>query len=69
MNTVATTDDTNLKPALASVTDACRYLGGISRAKFYLDIMPKLETIKLGGRRLIVIASIDRLIAALGTEA
>jgi len=57
-------DEMPLKPVLASVKDACRYLGGISRAKFYADILPILETIKLGNRRLIVVASMDRLIAS-----
>jgi hypothetical protein len=53
-----------LKPALASVTSSLKYLGEPSRAKFYADILPKLESIKIGGRRMIVVASMDRLIAA-----
>ena len=53
-----------LKPALLSILDACAYLGGVSRAKFYADILPKLETVKLGRRNFIVVASMDRLIEA-----
>ena len=53
-----------LKPALASILDACAYMGGISRAKFYADILPELETVKLGRRNFIVVASMDRLIEA-----
>lgn len=51
-----------LKPALASIGDACKYLGGISRAKFYADILPLLDKVKLGNRNLVVVASLDRLI-------
>jgi len=53
-----------LKPALASIMDACAYMGGVSRAKFYADILPKLETVKLGRRNFVVVASMDRLIEA-----
>jgi hypothetical protein len=53
-----------LKPALASIKSSCEYLGGISRAKFYADILPLLETVKLGNRNFVVIESIDRLIQA-----
>jgi len=53
-----------LKPALASIMDACSYMGGISRAKFYADILPTLETVKLGRRNFVVVASMDALIEA-----
>jgi hypothetical protein len=53
-----------LKPALASIKASCEYMGGVSRAKFYADILPLLETVKLGGRNFVVVASMDRLIAA-----
>jgi len=55
----------NLKPALASILDALRYMGGPSRAKFYADILPQLETVHLGRRHFVVVASMDRLIASL----
>jgi hypothetical protein len=51
-----------LKPALASIKAACDYMGGVSRAKFYADVLPLLETIKLGSRHFVVVASMDRLI-------
>ena len=51
-----------LKPALASIKASCEYMGGISRAKFYADILPLLETVKLGSRNFVVVASMDRLI-------
>lgn len=54
-----------LKPALASIPDACKYLGKISRAKFYSDVLPLLETVHIGTRHFVVVASIDRLIAKL----
>jgi hypothetical protein len=53
-----------LKPALASIKSSCEYMGGVSRSKFYSDVLPKLETVKLGGRNFVVIASMDRLIEA-----
>jgi len=52
----------SLKPALASIKASCDYMGGISRAKFYADILPLLETVKLGSRNFVVVASMDRLI-------
>jgi len=55
----------NLKPALASISNAREYMGGPSRAKFYADILPLLETIKFSDsdkRRWVVVASMDRLI-------
>jgi hypothetical protein len=55
----------SLKPALASIPDACRYLGEVSRAKFYADVLPLLETVHIGTRHFIVVASMDRLIASL----
>lgn len=51
-----------LQSALISIDDACRYLGGISRAHFYARILPQLHTlaaagcpatIKIGRRRMI----------------
>jgi len=56
-----------LKPALVSIPMACKYLGGISRAKFYADILPFLETVKFGNRNLVVLVSLDRLIASRST--
>jgi len=53
-----------LKPALASIAGSCVYMGGVSRAKFYADILPLLETVKLGRRNFVVVASMDRLIEA-----
>jgi hypothetical protein len=52
----------SLKPALASIRDACKYLGGVSRAKFYADILPKLDTVHLDARHFVVVASMDRFI-------
>jgi hypothetical protein len=52
----------SLKPALASIRASCKYLGGVGRAKFYADILPLLETVKIGRRNFVVVASMDRLI-------
>jgi len=54
---------TTLRPALASIPDACRYLGGLSRARLY-ELMPQLDVIKIGSRTFITVASLDRLISA-----
>jgi hypothetical protein len=56
-----------LKPALAGITDSCKYLGGVSRAKFYSDLLPLLETVHFGTRHFVVVASMDRLIESLLT--
>jgi hypothetical protein len=53
-----------LKPALASISDALKYCGNISRAKFYADILPELETVHFGTRHFVVVESMDRLIAS-----
>jgi hypothetical protein len=53
-----------LKPALISIRDACLYMGGMSRSKFYSDVLPLLDTLKIGKRHFITTDSIDRLIAA-----
>lgn len=53
-----------LRPALASISTACRYLGDTSRAKFYADILPQLEVVKFGARTFVTIESLDRVIAA-----
>ena len=59
----------SLKPALASIKASCGYMGGVSRAKFYADILPLLETVKLGSRNFVVVASMDRLIEASRSKA
>jgi len=51
-----------LRPALTDVEGARRYLGGISRALLYADLLRELEVVHLGARTLITIASLDRLI-------
>ena len=53
-----------LRPALASIPEACRYLGDPSRAKFYADILPRLDVVKLGARTMVTVESLDRLIVA-----
>ena len=57
-----------LKPALASIPSACKYLGNPSRAKFYADILPQLETVHIGRRHFVLVASMDRLIASLQSK-
>jgi len=60
----AQTDRSQLKPKIASIPDSCHYMGDISRAKFYADILPHLETVHFGKRHFIVVQSMDRFIAA-----
>jgi hypothetical protein len=52
------------KPALISIQNACLYMGGISRSKFYNDVLPLLDAVKIGKRNFVTTDSIDRLIAA-----
>jgi hypothetical protein len=58
----------DLRPALASIPNACRYLGGVSRAKFYQNILTELESVKLGGRRFVTVASLDQFITSHGSH-
>ena len=60
MNTVTVS---TLQPALTSVANACKYLGNISKAGFY-QIIDEFETVRIGSRRLVVVASLDRYIEA-----
>ena len=53
-----------LRAALASIPDAIRYIGGPSRSKFYADVLPELEIVRLGGRTFVTLISLDRLIEA-----
>jgi len=53
-----------LRPVLISIHDACLYMGGMSRSKFYADVLPLLDTVKIGKRNFVTTDSIDRLIVA-----
>jgi hypothetical protein len=53
-----------LKPKLASIPNACHYMGDVSRAYFYKYILPLLDSVYFGARHFIVVESMDRLIAA-----
>jgi hypothetical protein len=54
-----------LRPVLASINAARQYMGSPSKAKFYADLLPLLETVKFRDtdkRRWVVVSSMDRLI-------
>ena len=53
-----------LRPALVDIPSACQYLGDPSRAKFYADLLPDLDVVKLGARTFVTLDSLDRLIIA-----
>jgi hypothetical protein len=50
-----------LRPRLISIDAGYRY-AGCGRSKFYDDLRPHLESVRIGRRRLIVLESLDRLI-------
>jgi hypothetical protein len=52
-----------LRPALADIPTACRYLGDLSRSRLY-ELLPGLDVIKIGARTFVTVESLDRLIAA-----
>jgi len=57
--------DTNTpieKQAAVSVKTACKYLGEISRSKFY-EIIGELETRKIGARRVVFVQSMNEYLA------
>jgi hypothetical protein len=53
-----------VKPALTDIPGACAYLGHVSRAKLYADLLPELDVVRFGSRTFVTIESLDRLIAA-----
>jgi hypothetical protein len=52
-----------VRPVIANIEDARRYLGGISRAGLY-NLGDQLEWVKIGGRSFVTLKSLDALIAA-----
>lgn len=58
----------DLLPALVSVNDACKYLGCISRANLYGRLKGRLEWVRIGGRSMITVSSLNALVAE-GIEA
>jgi hypothetical protein len=40
-------------------------MSGISRAKFHADLLPRLDTVRIGSRHFVVVKPMDRLIAEL----
>lgn len=53
-----------LRPALISISEAADHIG-VARSTFYKDFLPDLETVRIGKRRLVVMESLDRLVAQL----
>jgi hypothetical protein len=51
-----------LKPRLASIPAAIKYMGDPSRSKFYADILPRLQSVHIGRRHFVVVDSMDALI-------
>jgi hypothetical protein len=54
----------SLRPALADIPGAIEYLGGLSRSKFYADLLSHLDVVRFGNRTFVTVGSLDRLIAA-----
>jgi hypothetical protein len=48
----------SLQPALASIPEACRYLGGLSRSRLY-ELIPHLDVVKFGARTFVSIESLS----------
>lgn len=46
------------KPALISIPDALYYLGGLSRSKFYENVLPLVDTVKIGKRNFVTTDSL-----------
>jgi hypothetical protein len=52
-----------IKPAAMPIwPDACRYVGGISRAMFYKSVKPFVDFVEIGTRQLPTIESLDRFV-------
>lgn len=54
---------TPLRPALASIREACRYLGDLSRSRLY-ELLPNLDVVHIGARSFVTLDSLDRFIEA-----
>jgi hypothetical protein len=52
------------RPALIGIGAAADYLG-IARSTFYARFLPDLETVRIGKRRMVVMASLDELVEKL----
>jgi hypothetical protein len=57
-----------LRPAFVSIRVARQYLGDIGRSTFYERYLPRLESVRLGGRHMVTVESLDRLTEALRRE-
>ena len=53
-------DENRRRPRFGSIEDAAEYLG-ISRAHFYLYVLPRVRTIHLGRRHLVDLVALDQL--------
>jgi hypothetical protein len=53
-----------LKPALTSVNEAAAYVN-YSRSGFYKSVLPHLETVTLGRRRLVLTSSLEAFVERL----
>jgi len=53
-----------MRPALTDIPGACAYLGNVGRSKFYSDLLPQLDIVRLGTRTFVTFESLDKLIAA-----
>lgn len=59
---------TSHQPILVGINEACRLLGGIGRTNLYALLSSgQLESVKLGKRRLVRVASLHALISAAET--
>jgi cell fate regulator YaaT (PSP1 superfamily) len=63
MTALAQQHTAHIKPLLVSVRDARQMLGGVGRTKIYqLMDLGKLRSVSIGRRRMLVTASIERLV-------
>ena len=53
-------DENRRRPRFGSIEDAAEYLG-ISRAHFYLYVLPRVRTIHVGRRHLVDLVALDQL--------
>jgi hypothetical protein len=52
------------RAAMPIYPDACQYVGGISRSMFYREVLPYVDCLNIGVRRLPLKVSLDRYVAA-----
>ena len=45
-----------------TIDEACEYVGGVSRPSFYSNVLPRVESFRIGRRRFVLRSELDKYI-------